>query len=453
MEKRFLLLALIIASFILISGCIQNKDTIKVLDKADIKESSPEKIQGYGLGNLCLGDQECTNYCAENSLECEDYCKENPSNNMCQERFSFVYTDNRQYSNEDKKVENNGCKGEGTVTFTYPPRKIEDIEIIQPMGLMIGGHVTPIDHQYYYPTNWKDELKEENLKEVYSPGDGIVTNIQSMPEYFNRAKGTNLGDYRLVIYHTCTFYTIYIHINELSPKVQEAFNKKTNVEIKAGELIGRANSFDFSAHNEEITLNGFLVPESYQGEPWKIHTVDPFDYFSPEIKTQLLTKNMRGAEPLGGKIDYDIDGRLIGSWFEENTNGYRGIKQPDYWGTHVSFSPDALDPNHFIISLGNYKGEAKQFGAKGNAPNPKDVDVSSGLIKYELVDFDYKDGSGDYWDRINYAKGLQAENKEYVHGVVLVEIIDTRKLKLEVFADRKASEVSGFTGNAKIYER
>ncbi|MCH8908147.1 MAG: hypothetical protein IH840_13745 [Candidatus Heimdallarchaeota archaeon] len=29
----------------------------------------------------------------------------------------------------------------------------------------------------------------------------------------------------------------------------------------------------------------------------------------------MLEKNPRTVEPFGGKIDYDIDGRLIGNWY------------------------------------------------------------------------------------------------------------------------------------------
>ena len=79
--------------------------------------------------------------------------------------------------------------------------------------------------------------------------------------------------------------------------------------------------------------------------------------------------------------------------------------------------------------------------------------MESGLVKYELVDFDYKDETGAYWNRMNYAKGLKAANSNEVKGTVLVQLLQARKLKLEIFPGKKASEVSGFTGSAKIYER
>jgi hypothetical protein len=360
-----------------------------------------------------------------------------------------------KHSSEQVGVRNRGCVGEGPVVFTHPPIKIGDIRFIDPMGLMIDGHVTPIDHQYYYSVTWSPELKEENLKDVYAPAKGAVTTIQSMPEYFNRAKNTNLGDYFLIIHHTCTFYTIYIHLNKLTPKLKKALqgNSDEPVWVKAGEIIGKANALDFSAHNDEVTLKGFIIPEHYEVEPWKVHTVDPFDYFSPEVKNVLLTKNRRKFEPYGGKIDYDIDGKLIGNWFKENTGGYRGIYSPEYWKTHVSFSPDARDPAHFIISLGSYEGYARQFGAKKNQPKPDSVDTSSGIVRYELVNFRYVNSRGEPIDISQAVFDLKAKNDDFVEGVVLVQLVESGKLKLEIFPEKKSEEINGFTDNAMIYER
>ncbi len=327
---------------------------------------------------------------------------------------------------------------------------------------MIGGHVTPIDHQYYYPNNWVPDPNSANLKEVLAPGDGIITSIQSMPVFFShKSNDSNLGDYRIILAHTCTFYTIYIHIYQLSPKLKEALgdidpseNKRVSIPVSAGEVIGRANSFDFSVHNEDVTLKGFIVPAHYEREPWKIHTVDPFDYFVEPLRTQLLKFDLRQAEPRGGKIDYDIDGKLIGNWFKENTNGYQGIKQPDYWVTHLAIAPEALDPKQIILSLGDFQGEPKQFSVKGNSPDPKDVDLSFGLVKYELVDTQYILGdSKEFWNRVSYADNIKASGGDLVHGVVLLQLIEDRKLKVEIFPKKTKVDVSNFTDKAIIYER
>lgn len=43
------------------------------------------------------------------------------------------------------------AQGQGPVRFTHSPMRLADIERITPSGLMIGGHVCPIDHGYFYP--------------------------------------------------------------------------------------------------------------------------------------------------------------------------------------------------------------------------------------------------------------------------------------------------------------
>ena len=400
-----------------------------------------------------------------NSPENSDFNLNISSNNEIPENLEQIEASDYRSKpsgadNRGSNPEALGCSGNGNVNFTFSPRNLEDIGLIEPTGLMIGNHVTPIDHGYFYPKVWKQEPELSDLTDVFAPADGIITQIQRMPSYFS-TKNPDFEDYRLVIHHTCTFYTIYIHLYKLSPKIKEKIDELSlsqniypKIEVKAGELIGRAFAFDFSVHDDEKTLSGFLVPEHYSREPWKIHTVDMFEPFIEPIKSRLLEKNIRSSEPYGGKIDYDLEGKLIGNWFVENTNGYMGVKQPDYWGTHASFSPDALDSGHFIISLGDFNGEAIQFGAKGNSPKPEEVSISSGIVKYELVDFEYKVGNtGDYWNRTSLAKSLIAENKHEVKGVISVQVLSGNKMKMEIFPGKLESDVSGFTSNARIYER
>ena len=357
-----------------------------------------------------------------------------------------------------------GCTGTGTVTFTSPPRKLEDIEMILPLGMMSSEHITPTDHQYYYIPNWTPNPQASDLRDALAPADGVITSIQRMPSWTFYSK-QGLEDYRMEIYHTCTFYTIYIHLLKLSPKIKDAAGTFSDtksvpvkIPVKAGDVLGQASALDFSAHNSEMTLKGFVIPQHYSGEPWKIHTVDPFDYFAESLKSELIAKTERTSQPYGGKIDYDIDGKLVGNWFVEGSGGYSGTTsgQYNYWSNHVAVTYDAIDPSHVIFSIGTFttKGEGKQFGIKGN-PDPATVDKSSGMMKYELVNYDYNNGGvGQNWDRLTFASNLKAVNKDSeLQGVVLLQLIEDRKLKLEVFPGKTASDVTGFTSNAVTYER
>ena len=172
------------------------------------------------------------------------------------------------------------------------------------------------------------------------------------------------------------------------------------------------------------------------------------------MKNNLIEKSVRTAEPISGKIDYDIDGRLVGNWFLEGTNSYAGSNPEQYWKGHLSFVYDYIDPERIVISIGGYGGEdSKQFGVKMNSPEPANVEIKDGLVKYELVGYDYITKNGNPWDRISLAKGLKTVSNEMVQGVVLVQIIEKRKIKFEAFPGKTASQINGFTENAKIYER
>ncbi|MDA1280834.1 MAG: hypothetical protein O3B95_12505 [Chloroflexi bacterium] len=157
--------------------------------------------------------------------------------------------------------------------------------------------------------------------------------------------------------------------------------------LRTGGWSNRRSDTRFGVYDYESTLPGFIVPGHYDRESWKLHTVDPFPYFPEDIRTSLLSKMLRQAEPRAGKIDYDVDGTLSGNWFQQGTAGYGGVEPSKYWDGHLAIVPDALDPSQWRFSIGNFSGElgnARQFGIQGNSPDPLSVTAESGLIKYEL---------------------------------------------------------------------
>ena len=101
--------------------------------------------------------------------------------------------------------------------------------------------------------------------------------------------------------HSCTFFTIFIHLGELAPAVAEKTGeiprggswvrgRNGPILVKAGEPIVKfgVTSFDWSVHDADTTLTGLVVPEHYKGEPWKIHTVDPFQFYEEPLRSDLL---------------------------------------------------------------------------------------------------------------------------------------------------------------------
>ena len=359
-------------------------------------------------------------------------------------------------TNDDSSTENGDNNGGGFVAFDYPPFDLEKVAFILPMGGMTGSHVTPIDHQYY--VSYDFDLGSEAAVDinVYSPANGTVTSIQHM----SVAAGDPpipVDDFRLVIQHTPTISSIYIHIDELSDKIVAVDPglgeyANVNVDVSAGEVIGRyGGSVDYNIVDEDVVL-GFVNPASYVSEDWKIHCPDPFDYFNESIKSTLVEKCLRTQDPIGGKICYDIDGKLVGTWFEEGTNGYAGANQDRYWAGHLSIVYDSIDPDAIIVSIGTFIDTAEQFSVKGNNPDPANISIDDGLVIYELVDFEYIKND-TIWDRNSFIKGLKVRNSDYVQGVILLQLIEDRKLKVEIFPGQTADEVSAFTDDAMMYER
>lgn len=346
------------------------------------------------------------------------------------------------------------CEGKGAVTLTSPPMKMDEVAFILPMGLMSGSHVTPVDHLYFHASHIKT-----GRYDVLAPANGFVVSAEIVGDS---------KDYRLVLEHSCTFYTIYIHITELAPKITAATgtfsqgSKAIRVPVRAGEIIGtkipdvskKTFQVDFSVANADVTLKGFIVPAHYAGEPWKIHTDDLYAYYQDPLRSALIAKTVRTAVPISGKIDYDIDGRVVGNWFRAGTNGYSGSNPSQYWEGHLTIAYDYLDPNAIRISMGSWGGKSTQAAVKGNAPNPKDVSVGTGLVKYELVDSHYTQPNGQPWDQETFAKDVRLDTTQsYEYGILLVQLIDSRKLKVETFLDKSASQISGFTPAAVMYER
>ncbi len=356
-----------------------------------------------------------------------------------------------------KRLSNNKCTGTEQPQLTHLPMDIDDFSMIIPYGLMIGAHVTPIDHQYFEPA---DRSLGLDAYPVYAMADAHIVDIGIRPR--TSQTGESFSDYRLVFSMSCHLFYYYDLVTSLTPELQAAFDQQgseIDYPIRAGEQIGYIGeqTLDFAVWDTERPLTGYIVPEHYEGEMWKIYTADPLEYYTDELRDQALSKYIRTTEPRSGKIDYDIDGQLIGNWFQQKadgtTDGYAGGAIPQYWFTHLSFSPDHIDPSGFVISIGNWPDQNQnQFAALGNAPDPATVGVETGFVKYDLTQINYRTGSG-YWDRVSYAPPITFESGTHTYGCALVQLTDDRTLRFESFSDVSCASVDGFTDAALNYIR
>jgi len=357
------------------------------------------------------------------------------------------------------------CQGEGFQKLKTFPIDAQNIELITPMGRVQDSHVTPTDHQYIIPIGTLGgSLVTDNPRKypIKAPADGYIINIEVFKQpieeqYRNQPYQDN---YLVVFEHSCDFYTRLIHIDTLSDKVNSSFTIKdpsdphpyvfTRIEVKEGEVIGTVgpHSFDFQIMNTLEKSKDLIRPENI--DFFSPYTVDTFDYITDSLRSELLPKNLRKKAPLGGQVGYDKTGSLLGNWFKV---GRDKNNRESYWTNNLSVVYDHLDDSQVRVSLGDFGGYPKAFGVKGNSPDPASLSKTSGIVKYELVKFDYVDSKGTKWDTIHYSDSLSAKNTTEIAGVVLFQILDNDQLKVESFPGKTASMVTTFTPKALLFER
>ncbi|MFC2142954.1 M23 family metallopeptidase [Candidatus Aenigmatarchaeota archaeon] len=353
---------------------------------------------------------------------------------------------------DDNYVES--CTDE-PIMFDNTPADMDGVSFIIPMGSVHGDHVSPTDHQYY-------TSQENAVVDVYSPGDGTVIKISHMGAF--RADRFMMDDYHVIIQHTCGMSSVFIHVDDLSEKLAAVGPTETgghvyvDVPVEAGEIIGTySGGLDYNVVDESVSIN-LINPDSY-GYTYnhRLHITDPFNYFNEPVKSELIEKSLRSEEPLGGTIDYDVDGTLAGVWFLKDSGGWESFADPNskYWSGHLAIVYHHVDTEHIAISFGTYddpENEGKQFGVKGNSPDPVEINTETGIVKYELVEYNYY-VNDQLWDGNTFVKNPDVRNSDIVTDVVLFQLIDDTTLKVELFIGKTGSQVDEFTDNADIYVR
>jgi hypothetical protein len=365
------------------------------------------------------------------------------------------------------------CRGKGPGTITASPIALDDLAYIQPMGLMIGGHVTPIDHGYFYIKGAMANPPQQAA--VYAPIDGTISSVTRTVRNGDPAAKSDqtavatYDDYAVTIEATCTFRVRFSNMVRMAGTLGDDVGqlganqtKTPDHAVKAGDLIGytglpTANGIDVWVENDETTLTGFVNPAQYTAaEAWKTHMVDLFDYTKEPLKSQLLALDERDATPRWGKIDYDVAGKLVGNWFRVGSGGYAGLQRSGegYWDGHVAVVYDGNDPAQIEVSFGNFQGRAEQFAVVGNSPDPANVDQASGVIKYELSRIErYSPDTGQPWDGRSYLPHVRTRAGRDVQATVLFQLVDNHRLMMEIFPGKRAAEVNGFDSTALTYER
>jgi hypothetical protein len=360
-----------------------------------------------------------------------------------------------------------------SVKFTSPVLPLDQLAPAIPYGLMVGGHVTPIDHAYLgikALSKSASQLTAADYVPVTAPADGVITEL------------SNLGSpnsHRVVINHGCNLYSVYMVMNKvtgvlasLASKVSNSGYLMTNVKVKAGEEFGRQGEtmLDFNVFDGTQWLSGFQNIQSYLTlDTWKPYTADYLPFFSSEIRTAMEAQLQKTSSPRIGKIDYDIAGTASGNWFLAGTNGYAGRLNSDYenattmigsgsvpgkndysW-SHLAIAPHQVDTKAWVFSSGWWldpKGDADQAAlvvAPGQV-TPDKLTASSGMVVYQLAQSSYTPpagvvpnppGSMAPWP-VGYTVVTGRER-----GVVALQVNADGSLSLEL--NTSITSISGFT--------
>jgi hypothetical protein len=296
-----------------------------------------------------------------------------------------------------------------------------------------------------------------------APADGTLVNIEVRP------RGAGKADIRGVISYSCTFFSYFDLANSLSdeiaakmPQGWETQNgpQKVSIAVKQGQVLAKVGgqSLDFAVWDTTKFNKSLLVPAAYDNyEPWKIVTVPPTDYYADAVKTELAPVTVRKVAPADGTYAYDVDGKAVGGWFKQGTNGYIGAfsegdyNSQTYADGHLALAPNLFDPTSWVFSTGMVD-HGHQYAIKNPSVAPDKLSTESGLVKYELAQNNYKDENGASWLGATVPKSIKVVPGQS-QATALVQLTAKRELKVEVVLNKTPDQVAGFSDKAVVYTR
>ncbi len=295
------------------------------------------------------------------------------------------------------------------LVFTRSPVDTMYILSATPLGnINPPGHTFPTDHIYFY-------LEGPDYVPIYSIAGGTISHLR-----YNEGS----DDYSIEIEFSpsCSYY--FDHVANPPAYIAEGYGLEESIMLGYCET-GRG-AFDLGVIDYDV-INGFILPERYLEKI--LHCANPYLYFTDSVRNILYQKNRRTKEPRGGTIAYDKDGMLSGNWFLEGIALDILNATYLYQDYQLTFAYDMWDPDAILIAAGGTLALAPFYsGVVGNAPDPKYVSVYTGPVKYEFTSY-------------------------ISNGTLLVQMVEDRKIKVEVFPELRKDEVDSFTSGARFYVR
>ena len=257
--------------------------------------------------------------------------------------------------------------------FSVSPLSLDQVEYWQPLGhLNPPAHTFPTDHQYVtlYQTSGISPLLP-----LLAPGDIRVFLVTS-------SKVGDITDYSIYFQPCGDVRARFGHVISLTAELLAAAgsldqgcstysptpntsttncsSRTFRFDLKAGAQMGVAKGIDFWLQDRRIPSLHFTNSSRFSTEYGfdTFHTVAASEYFTSSAYYQIKPKiggvdprTYRGSiyrneAPLGGTIAVDVDGAVMGYWFNP--------KQPSYPESyHASLVPDSLLPDILqVFSVG-----------------------------------------------------------------------------------------------------
>lgn len=357
-------------------------------------------------------------------------------------------------SNYFDNVSNLPPCGDKKEIFTTLPLSFESFTTIDPLGLLSPtAHVFPAPHLYFRIKKEGSGFDGPILKfPVYAPTDATVTEM-ALVHAINKPE---MLDDAAIHFSPCSQFKAYFdHVVDLSPKLQQAFDKapvencneytltyrsgpvnwkhcrkRVNVQVSEGELIGYAGggqtqaALDFGAYDARIAPNNYANPKrSFM--PGLAYNVCALDYFSEELERELRDR-LGGASPTSfysytivksptcGKVIQDIEGTAKGYWFASNNDAARS----DYEPSHLALVQGHIDQSQQAFSNGD-STKKSNLDMGLYFFNPTD----SGLINRDFSEVK-PDGNIYCFETKNTYQNGQLK-------IIIIQLTDSQTLKIE----------------------
>ena len=135
-------------------------------------------------------------------------------------------------------------------------------------------------------------------------------------------------------------------------------------------------------------------------------------------------------------------GSVVDNWFLEGlsvTDSSRG--SPEIWVKQLAFAYDVHQPDARRVSIGGTIAPAGLYVPSAISPDPAEVGVKSGLVKFVLT------------MPMPREAGSQRRGAIPTTGILFAQMLTPNRVKVEFSRGRQAEEITGFTESARVYER